>query len=416
MSETIQVSMVADAYATETKPVQLLSLLQEIKDGRWKFQQDVIRKKREKKLRETGGDLKAAKLEIKRKKEALPGVTFAGSFSYRTNDHWTVPSGLLPADLDNLNSDLPAVREKLRRSPHVLFDCESVTGSGLRALFRIPIGDKPDEEKYNDCFEAVRQHVLTLCGVEIDPACKDPVRLSFVCADRDARLNLEATPIALLPVSLKAKASTNAAAQYRLEIDKSQVREMLAVIPRRPDYADWIKIVAAVGDALPDDKALEVLNSWSPEKRPDEYAVKLRQRLSDVHIGTLIHLGREYGWTGNLPLVEKPRVQVQSAASANDESTNLTSLSSLGAVEYPNPLKEAAYHGLAGEIVRRIEPHTEADPAALLFQFLTAFGNLIGHDHYIVADGTRHYLILYGVLVGQPQKVERERVGTISRI
>ena len=72
--------------------------------------------------------------------------------------------------------------------------------------------------------------------------------------------------------------------------------------------------------------------------------------------------------------------------------------------DYPEPLGPAAFHGLAGEIVRRIEPHTEADPVALLFQLLTAFGNLIGHDHYIVADGARHYLNLYGVLVGQSSK------------
>jgi hypothetical protein len=72
--------------------------------------------------------------------------------------------------------------------------------------------------------------------------------------------------------------------------------------------------------------------------------------------------------------------------------------------DYPEPLGPAAFHGLAGEIVRRIEPHTEADPVALLFQLLTAFGNLIGHDHYIVADGARHYLNLNGVLVGQSSK------------
>jgi len=73
-------------------------------------------------------------------------------------------------------------------------------------------------------------------------------------------------------------------------------------------------------------------------------------------------------------------------------------------LDYPSPLAEAAFYGLSGEIVRRIEPHTEADPAALLFQFLAAIGNLIGHDYYIVADGTWHYLNLYGVLVGQSSK------------
>ena len=87
-----------------------------------------------------------------------------------------------------------------------------------------------------------------------------------------------------------------------------------------------------------------------------------------------------------------------------ENGAELTSLSSPGRANYPAPIDEVAYYGLAGEIVRRIEPHTEADPAALLFQFLAAFGNLIGHDHYIVADGTRHHLNLYGVLVGQSSK------------
>jgi CHC2 zinc finger len=75
--------------------------------------------------------------------------------------------------------------------------------------------------------------------------------------------------------------------------------------------------------------------------------------------------------------------------------------------DYPKPLAADALYGLAGEIVRRILPHTEADPAALLFQFLAAFGNLIGRDHYIVADGTRHHLNLYGVLVGQSSKARK---------
>jgi hypothetical protein len=76
--------------------------------------------------------------------------------------------------------------------------------------------------------------------------------------------------------------------------------------------------------------------------------------------------------------------------------------------DYPSPLAPAALYGLAGEIVRRIEPHTEADPAALLFQLLAGFGNIIGHDTYIVADGARHHLNLYGVLVGQSSKSRKE--------
>ena len=96
-------------------------------------------------------------------------------------------------------------------------------------------------------------------------------------------------------------------------------------------------------------------------------------------------------------------------SSAGDNSHNSQCLPLALLDDYPEPLALGAFHGLAGEIVRRIEPHTEADPAALLFQLLAAFGNLVGHDHYIYADGTPHYLNLYGVLVGQSSK---DRKGT----
>src|SRR5947208_2889013 len=74
------------------------------------------------------------------------------------------------------------------------------------------------------------------------------------------------------------------------------------------------------------------------------------------------------------------------------------------AESYPQPMDTSAFHGLAGEIVRRIEPHTEADPAALLFQLLAGFGNVVGRNAYMEADGARHYLNLFGVLVGQSSK------------
>jgi hypothetical protein len=95
---------------------------------------------------------------------------------------------------------------------------------------------------------------------------------------------------------------------------------------------------------------------------------------------------------------------IASRADRNTTSLNSHILSSDMAEDYPFPLAPAALYGLPGEIVRLIDPHTEADPVALLFQLLAAFGNIIGHDTYIVADGARHYLNLYGVLVGQSSK------------
>ncbi|NOT01456.1 MAG: DUF3987 domain-containing protein [Phycisphaerales bacterium] len=70
----------------------------------------------------------------------------------------------------------------------------------------------------------------------------------------------------------------------------------------------------------------------------------------------------------------------------------------------PTALDEAAFHGLAGQIVRAIEPHSEADPAALLIQLLVSFGNIIGRTAHFVADGAWHYLNMFTVLIGDTSK------------
>jgi hypothetical protein len=75
-----------------------------------------------------------------------------------------------------------------------------------------------------------------------------------------------------------------------------------------------------------------------------------------------------------------------------------------GVPESPQPLEPEAFHGLAGEIVHMIEPHSEADPAALLIQFLSVFGNVIGSSTHFLVESTRHHANLFAVLVGETAK------------
>lgn len=63
-------------------------------------------------------------------------------------------------------------------------------------------------------------------------------------------------------------------------------------------------------------------------------------------------------------------------------------------------LHQAALYGVAGDFVRLVEPHSEADPVALLVQFLIAFGNLIGRGAHFVAEADKHFTNLFAVLVG----------------
>src|SRR5215218_5261947 len=67
-------------------------------------------------------------------------------------------------------------------------------------------------------------------------------------------------------------------------------------------------------------------------------------------------------------------------------------------------LEEEAYCGLPGEIVRAIEPHTEADPVAVLMNLLCAYGNAIGRGAHMRVEGDIHNLKLYAGLVGETSK------------
>jgi hypothetical protein len=71
---------------------------------------------------------------------------------------------------------------------------------------------------------------------------------------------------------------------------------------------------------------------------------------------------------------------------------------------WPAPLRPAAYYGLFGDLVRVIAPSTEADPAGLLLQLLTLFGNVIGRHAHWLAEADTHYGNLFTLLVGETSK------------
>jgi hypothetical protein len=75
--------------------------------------------------------------------------------------------------------------------------------------------------------------------------------------------------------------------------------------------------------------------------------------------------------------------------------------------EWPKPLRDPAFQGLAGCVVKTIEPYTEADPAALLLQMLMVFGNVIGNSPHFEVEATRHGTNINSVLVGNTSKARK---------
>ena len=89
------------------------------------------------------------------------------------------------------------------------------------------------------------------------------------------------------------------------------------------------------------------------------------------------------------------------------QTGQLSQVSRLPQISRPPTLHGSALHGLAGDFVRTVEPHTEADPVALLIQFLVTFGSVIGRSAHIKAEWDRHYCNLFAVLIGQSSKARK---------
>jgi hypothetical protein len=72
----------------------------------------------------------------------------------------------------------------------------------------------------------------------------------------------------------------------------------------------------------------------------------------------------------------------------------------------------AAFAGLAGDVVRAMEPHTEADPAALLLNTLACFGAMVGPMAETEAGSAKHPPAIFAAFVGRSS---RSRKGTAER-
>lgn len=73
-------------------------------------------------------------------------------------------------------------------------------------------------------------------------------------------------------------------------------------------------------------------------------------------------------------------------------------------IPWPAPIAQEAYIGVLGDITQTLEPHTEADPAAIMLQAVAMVGHLIGAGPHFKVEGTRHGTNEYVVLVGTTSK------------
>lgn len=160
---------------------------------------------------------------------------------------------------------------------------------------------------------------------------------------------------------------------------------MTSALGRMPDYDEAV----AAGILEPDDVPLSRRGTvasdaepWPTEPPPED------------------------DWEPRRPSAATRALSAESAVSP--DPTPLSAHSALSAQSLgPPELPDAALHGLVGDLVHRIDPHTEADPAAVLITLLTVLGNLIGPGPSVSVGATRHRANLFALVVGATAKARK---------
>ena len=158
------VSGVKSVRDTVTHDVNIHSFLGGIKEGRWREQVQQVRQ-----AFAAGGKKAANPL----KEKLLPAITPSGRFRERNDGAIEMHSGLLCVDIDNLNGNSDAIREKLELDKHVLALFTSPTGAGLKVF--VPI--EADPVKHDESFMDAQYYLKSTHDIDVDQSCRNPSRL-----------------------------------------------------------------------------------------------------------------------------------------------------------------------------------------------------------------------------------------------
>jgi hypothetical protein len=243
---------------------------------------------------------------------------------------------------------------------------------------------------------------------------KDPARPHMVriVAEAGRRYDREEILRAFPPVERETRQEHSCHEWDSSDCDEERIADALRALPA-DDRDIWLQVGMALKDSL-GERGRSLWDTWSASSskfnQKDQERTWRSIRRSGITVATLFWHAQRNGWS---PLHREK-------TNAVNGPEGLWSSSVVSVVPAWPQIDEAAFQGLAGEAVKAIEPHSEADPVALLMQFLTLAGNLIGRTAYYRVEDDRHHANLFAVLVGESSKARKGtsmgRVRSVAKI
>ena len=181
---SVEVAWFPYMKSTEPESRRLVEVLDDIENGVWRSKVEQLRAIYVKE------DKRA---EYTEKKERLPSFYISGTASEpkKMRTH----SGNIQVDIDHLGERFFALRAKLPNDPHAAAVFTSISGHGIKCVFRIqPLDDPYDKAEHKRAFDAVTAYFKQHYDVTPDPQCKNVNRHCLVSWDSDLYRNGAAEP------------------------------------------------------------------------------------------------------------------------------------------------------------------------------------------------------------------------------
>lgn len=190
----LKLSIFKDLKSYDSKPVGLQEIL-------WWIQYDESVKNKTELYRNLAKTITRDEANKKVKDAMMPAFSVAVLFNGhgKQSTHVITVTGLSICDIDHASA-IDELFQKVKADPHTLLVYRTISGEGLRVIFRYKgaNGDPPEKGiYYRAAYKKGNEYYAKLCGVDYDGQCGNITRLSGMAHDPDAYLNPDAEPFCI---------------------------------------------------------------------------------------------------------------------------------------------------------------------------------------------------------------------------
>ncbi len=248
------------------------------------------------------------------KRTRIPAITYAGTFSARSNNKLIRPSNVTIIDIDHYPKP-DKLKEKLKNDPFVLAAFISPGGDGLKVAVKAEFNNNPEEyrkmyfslidyfsAKYRIPTKDERANHTEELTPGIDLSCSDLARLCILSSDPDLHSNPEAKVFKPKPV----QANTNTRSLPLVNSVEDDIRKVVEQIEKHHlditnGYANWLNIGFALNDALGTagrqyfHRVSQFSSKYKPQDCDKQYDNIEKSRNSGVTIKTFFQYAKDFG-------------------------------------------------------------------------------------------------------------------------